>query len=262
MKTLRSFSLAVIVAMTGLLLPGVALSQSQPSSTDTANLAPTSWLVTVEGEAKTRTLMIAAANPKADGSTELVATYGWTGGNMHPIRAQMVQSGEQRQLVLITPADTKIVATERPDGTFQGTFALKDGKVKGVIIAKSSGDLQVATVGNDASTKSGKDVPAECSGYVGTWVGHWSLGSYGMLYLRIAEVWSIGGKCMARYSYSSSSTTVPGKATVEIKDGTITFVCNRSTGGTCVFTRKDESLWGSYRDSMGGGNNGVFKRVE
>lgn len=254
MKTLRSFSLAVIVAMTGLLLPSVALSQSQPSSTDTANLAPTSWLVTVEGEAKTRTLMIAAANPQADGSTELVAAYGRTGGNIYPIRAQMAQSGEQRQLVLITPDSTKIVATERPDGTFQGTFTLTDGRVKRVIITKSASGPQVVTFS--------KDVPAECSGYVGTWVGRWSLGSSGEQYLRIAEVWSIDGKCMARYSYSSSPTTVPGNAIIEIKDGAITFICNRSTGGICVFTHKGESLWAGYKNSIGGGNSGVFKRVE
>lgn len=262
MKTLRSFSLAVIVAMTGLLLPSIVLSQSQPSSADTANLASTSWLVTVEGEAKTRTIVIAAANPKADGSTELVATYGWTGGNMNAVQAQLAQSGGQRQLVLITPANTKIVATERPDGTFQGTFALKDGKVKSVIVAKSASDLQVATVGNDAPTKSGKDVPAECSGYVGAWVGRWSQGGFGDMYLRIAEVRSIGEGCLARYSYSSSPTTVPGKKTAEIKDGTITFGCNSSTGGTCVFTRKGEVLWASYSNPMGGQNSGTFKRAE
>ena len=261
MKTLHSLSLAVITVMAGLFLPGIARSQSSA-----INLASTTWLVTVEGEAKTRTIMITAANPKADGPTELVATYGWTGGNMHPIRAQMAQSGEQRQFVLITPADTKIVATERPDGTFQGTFALKDGKVKGVIIAKSSGDSpQIATAAlanGDAARKPGSDVPAECSGYVGAWVGRWSQGGFGDQYLRIAEVRATGESCLARYSYSSSSTTVPGKRTVEIKDGAITFICNNSTGGTCVFTRKGEVLWASYSNSMGGQNNGVFERLK
>ncbi len=255
MKTLRSFSLAVITVMAGLLLPGIALSQSSAVAAD--SLATTSWLVTVEGEAKTRVIVITATNPKADGSTELVATYGFTGGNMYPIQAQMAQSGGQRQFHVITPANTKIVATERPDGTFQGTFALKDGKVKGVVIAKSTVDLQVA-----AARKPSSDVPAECSGYVGAWVGRWSQGGFGDMYLRIAEVQATGEGCLVRYSYSSSAATVPGKKTAELKDGTITFACNSSTGGTCVFTRKSDALWASYSNPMGGQNSGVFKRVE
>lgn len=137
MKTLRIFGLLFAVFLAAM---EPAASQTQANS-----LAATSWLATVDGEAKTRTIVIATASPKNDGLLELQATYGFTGGNMYPVQAQISQSASPRQLTLITPADTKVVATERPDGSFQGTFTLKDGRVKGIVIARFADDLRVAT---------------------------------------------------------------------------------------------------------------------
>ncbi len=260
MKTFRvvRFLFAALLAATGTLT-----AQAQPTTrANSAGLASTSWLVTVDGEAKTRTLLIASATPKSDGSLLLEATYGLTGGGMHPAEAQMGQSGSQRQLTLTTSANSTIIATERPDGTFQGTFTNKNGVVKGVIVAKLSGDIRLAAKSATEGTPAG-DIPSECSAYAGAWVGRWNQGGFGDMYLRITDVRSVGGEgCMARYSYSSKVETVPSKKTLEIKDGAIAFVCNSSTGGTCVFTRKNDALWASYTNPGGGQNSGVFKRVE
>lgn len=254
MKTLRIFGLLFAVFL--------AAMEPAASQTQVNNLAATSWIATVEGEAKTRTIAITTVSPKADGVLELQANYSFTGGNVYPVQAQLSQSVSPRQLTLITPADTKIVATERADGSFQGTFTLKDGRVKGIIITRLSGDIQLAAAKPATGTLAG-DVPAECAAYVGAWVGRWNQGGFGDMYLRITDVRSVGGEgCMARYSYSSSATTVPGKKTLEIKDGAIAFVCNSSTGGTCVFTRKSDALWASYSNTMGGQNSGTFKRTE
>lgn len=361
---------------------GSAISQTQANS-----LASTSWLATVDGEAKTRTIVISTANPKTDGVLELQATYGWTGGNMNPVQAQISQTASPRQLILITPADTKIVASERPDGSFQGTFTLKDGKVKGVVITKLEGDMRVAakpagtgvlqkpssdvpancaafyggwggewpvqgyavlwvtsvdssckamvtytrtakpptsakglseatikgntlhwsrpdggattfelssgtiraeyrgpsgvnnatmqridpesvaaaesrTLSGLKSVRPGPDVPEECSGYFGSWGGSWSQGQAGEWYLRVAEVRSSSDGCVVRYSYAPTKGTVPANETTEIRRGSITFVCNRSTGGTCVFERKGDIIAASYTNPAGGTNNATFRRVE
>jgi hypothetical protein len=142
MKLLRSLSLATAIVIAELLLASAALSQT--SKTSGADLTATSWLVTVDGETRTRTFTVTTGNLMPDGSTGLRATYGWTGGNMNPVQAQINQAASPRQLILITPADTKIVASERSDGSFQGTFSLKNGTVKSVIVTKIAGDIQVA----------------------------------------------------------------------------------------------------------------------
>lgn len=382
MKIIRVIGLlfaALLAAM------GYATAQTQANNT----LAATSWLATVEGEAKTRTIAITTVSPKADGVLELQATYSFTGGNVYPVQAQLSQSVSPRQLTLITPADTKIVATERADGSFQGTFTLKDGRVKGIIITRSTGDPQVAVApttkglfqkpGSDvpancaaffggwagewpntgfavlwvASIDSGcnarviytrsttppksekgfttatikgntltwprpdggtttfdlkdetlsaiyrgstgttnsatmtrvdpsslataqaeaatlaalksippsPDVPADCAGYFGSWGGDWAQGQ-GSWYFRVAEVRSSGDGCIVRYSYSPTKSPVPAKETAAIRSGSVAFICNRSTGGTCVFERKGDIIAASYTNPAGGTNNATFKRVE
>lgn len=383
MKTMRVFTAIIVAVLWGLIVPASAIAQSA-----TTSLTSTSWLVTVDGEKKTRTITIANSTPKSDGVIHLDATYGWTGGNMHPVQAQISQASSPRQLILITPADTKIIATERADGSFQGTFALKDGTVKGVVVSKLAGDIQVAAApttkglfqkpGSDvpancaaffggwagewpntgfavlwvASIDSGcnarviytrsttppksekgfttatikgntltwprpdggtttfdlkdetlnafyrgstgtnsatmtrvdagslataqaeaatlaalktippsSDVPADCAGYFGNWGGDWAQGQ-GRWYFRVAEVRSSGDECVVRYSYTPIKSPVPAKETAAVRSGSIAFICNRSTGGTCVFERKGDIIAASYTNPAGGTNNATFRRVE
>lgn len=95
------------------------------------------WLVTVEGEAATRTLIVTGEAPTSDGAL-LVAKYGMSNERQGPIEAKLLRVGDQRQMVLVTQAGTKITALEQSNKDFQGTFALKNGTVKTVTIVRSS----------------------------------------------------------------------------------------------------------------------------
>jgi len=111
------------------------------------------WVVTVAGEDATRTLSISEEAPTAAGAL-LRARYGMTGKKLALIDASMTWLGSRRQLNLVTPASTVIAATEQADGTFYGTFALKSGVVKGVLIVHSQ-ELETMT-----PAKVGSPVPA------------------------------------------------------------------------------------------------------
>ena len=121
-----------------------------------------SWLVTVEGDVATRTLIVTEEAPTHDGA-HLGAKYGMTTQGQGPISAKMLRVSDQRQLVLVTQAGTRIAATEQADGSFKGTFTLKNGGVKEVTIVGISEAMrqQLAQAGPRlAIQKPGPDVPA------------------------------------------------------------------------------------------------------
>ncbi|MFZ1627060.1 MAG: hypothetical protein WAT81_04625, partial [Candidatus Moraniibacteriota bacterium] len=122
----------------------LAATNPVASQAQANNLVATSWLVTIDGETKTRTLQIASATPTSDGALLLEATYGLTSGGMYPAQAQMNQGSGQRQLTLVTAANSTIIATEQSDGSFRGTFSPKHGGAKSVVISGLNSDLQIA----------------------------------------------------------------------------------------------------------------------
>ncbi|MFZ1627061.1 MAG: hypothetical protein WAT81_04630 [Candidatus Moraniibacteriota bacterium] len=367
----------------GILAAGIS-TLAQPQSNLTG-----SWLVTVIGEASTRTLIISSEAPTADGAL-LQAKYGMSDKGQTPISAEMRKVDGKRQLALTTQANTKIDVTEQSDGQFKGTFTLKNGTTKDVVIARiGDGELLAtakpttvsalqkpgpdvppncaifsggwggewpvngwsylwvtsvsadctakvvynktavppkATVPTTTATIKGDilslprpdggtttfefrdgtvsafyhgpsgtnnttmqrldlssaaqqriddeqkaalaaippsaDIPAACAAYYGNWVGSWSQGGFAEQYFRVVEVRNSSEGCLVRYSYSGSKSPIPAKETATLRNGTISFVCNRSTGGTCIFTRQGEILTASYTNPGGGNNNGTFKRVQ
>ncbi|MCV2357625.1 hypothetical protein LNV08_01400 [Paucibacter sp. TC2R-5] len=94
-----------------------------------------SWLVSVAGEQATRTLIISEVAP-TETAALLAVRYGMSSGKQSAIEAKMIRLGVVRQLHLVTQAATIIEATEQPDGTFTGTFTLKNGAVKDVLISR------------------------------------------------------------------------------------------------------------------------------
>lgn len=351
------------------------------------------WLAKIDGETEARSLIIKEAAPTSEGVL-LSARYGMSSQGTSPVEAKAVQNGSQRQFVLITQAGSKIIAAEDSAGRLVGTFSLKNGATKNIVITRSTEeDLQRLAQGKSAAkpialvqppgpgvppncaafsggwggewpvagyaslwvvsvdtscavkyiypagqrppksadgakeavikgngfeirradggtttfelnggaisarylgpsgsnsttlrridvdsaaqaqvdtdqrtaltvVPPGTDVPSECAAFYGQWAGTWSQGSFGELYFRVAEVKPAGDKCIVRYSYSTSKTPVPARETAEVRSGTITFVCNKGTGGTCVFERRGETLSASYRNPAGNSNDGTFKRVE
>ena len=96
-----------------------------------------SWLVTVAGDPKTRTLIVSEEAPTPSGAL-LGVIYGMTHLGQSPISAKVLRVGDQRQLVLVTQAGATIAATEQSDGTFKGTFTYRNGVVKEVSIVRIS----------------------------------------------------------------------------------------------------------------------------
>ncbi len=354
------------------------------------------WLVTIEGEADTRSLNIQAEAPAPEGGILLVAKYGISRLGTGPVEARIVRSGNQRQLLLTTQAAAKIIAAELPDGSFDGTFTFKNGVVKKLSITRATEEaldllrvaqtkpvasaapklieapgadvpancsafsggwggtwpragyasLWVVSIAPDCSAKviypagprqpsptstrteatikgstlslrrpdggtttfeltggalsarySGpagvndatmsriddpaaqakaeadlrmstamvppsSDVPADCAAYQGHWVGTWAQGAVGDAFLRIVEVRMTGSRCTVRYSYSPSRNLIPASETADLKSGSLSFVCNSSTGGTCVFERSGDSLSATYTNPAGGRNSATFRRVQ
>lgn len=238
----------------------------------TANASPPSslvgsWLVTIKGEPATRTFIVTEEASTANGAL-LKAAYGLSDTGQGPIVAEMRLVNDKRQLLFVTQADTKVSAIEQADGSFQGSFVIKSGRAMDVTITRFTEETkaQIAQAKALADMKApGADVPAECAAFFGHWAGRWSQGqgNFGELHLRVAEVKAANGQCTARYSFASPPSPIPAPYKADIKNGELSFVCNRSTGGTCIFTVKGEStLYGSYSNPSGGVNNGVFNRIK
>ncbi|MFZ2652567.1 MAG: hypothetical protein WA210_20895 [Burkholderiaceae bacterium] len=242
----------VLLAVFFAALP-IGSSAQTAARTQAQNSLVGSWLVTVQGEAATRTLIVTEEAPTSDG-TLLAAKYGMSNQGQGPIEAKMLRVGDQRQLVLVTQAGTRISATENPEGNFQGTFTLKSGGVKDLTIVRISEEarLQLLQAGTSLSIrKPGPDVPVACAAFIGSWTGDWGFGK------RWFWVTEIDAKCIAKYSYGPQKPN--GFRSMEIKDGKISFTCGNS-GGTCSFTSHGDELWASY-GGTDGSNNTVFQKV-
>ena len=91
-----------------------------------------SWIVTVSDEPRQRNLIIRGLAATSSGSFLLDATYGWLDAKLTQVRGEITQSGEARRLDVVTPSESKIVATQLTDGSFAGTLTSKNGVVKPV----------------------------------------------------------------------------------------------------------------------------------
>jgi PQQ-dependent catabolism-associated CXXCW motif protein len=134
--------LAITIVLT--LGPAVATFAQTSATLLRAKLVSPSWLVTVEGEARARTLKILDLAERSEGKFLLDATYGWIDGSQDPVRAEIEQAGTERRLRITTPPGSVIVATQSPDGSFAGTFTPKNGTAKAVRLEKlTEQDLQI-----------------------------------------------------------------------------------------------------------------------
>ncbi|HNK51549.1 MAG TPA: hypothetical protein PKI24_21465 [Nitrospira sp.] len=200
------------------------------------------------------------------GKLILDAAFGWTDGNQVSVpTASVIQSDQETRLLFVTQAGTQIAAVLTSSDLFDGTFTTKDGVVKTVRIQKlTEEDLRAKIAATKAAraarivVKPSADVPESCAAFSGQWVGRWSQGNIGKSWLWVAE---IEVNCIAKVSVERSDSPPNSFITVEIKDGELSFLCNSSTGGTCVFKRNGNDLWASYSNPSGGKNNAVFERV-
>ncbi|WP_128003689.1 hypothetical protein [Piscinibacter defluvii] len=253
---LLSLALALVAAVAG-----PTCAHAQPTASN-ASVAGT-WLVTVSGESNTRTLII--PEPTAAESGVLTgALYGLSGGNLPPVEARLIKTPSTRQLRIVTQASSLIEAVEQDNGTFKGTFTTKGGSVRDVTISRVlDGKLPQALPKKDlvAMVPLDPSTPSECAAFYGEWVGTWSVGGAGDVRFRVPEVTYAEGKCRIRFSYSSARVAVPdARETAEFTDSSFSYLCNKSTNGTCVFSFSGSDLWVNYKNLSGGTNSAVLKR--
>ena len=132
------------LAPTILLMLGHAVATfAQTTVTQLRTELVSPWLVTVEGEARTRSFKILELGEKSEGTFMVGATYGWIDAEQSPVRAEIAHSGTERRLRITTPTGAVIVATQSADGSFNGTFTSKNGTAKAVKLDKlSEQDMQ------------------------------------------------------------------------------------------------------------------------
>lgn len=257
------FNWIAILATAHLLCNSAVNAQTEPKRPSETDLIGV-WLVTINGESNTRTLIITEAATATTG-TFPGAKYGLSGGNLPPVDAKLSRFSDQRQMQITTLASSVIAAIEQPDGTFKGTFTLKGGATKPLLISRvADGSIPQAAAKKDMAAMIALPVglPADCAALHGNWVGRWSQGGFGEQFLRVVEASYTGGKCLIRFSYSGTNSLVSATITAEATAGSFSFICNRSTSGTCVLKLSGDDLWASYSNPSGAINNSVFRKVK
>ena len=157
----------VRVAAVALMLMGFTVAYAQPSLSQLKSELVSAWLVTVDGEERTRTLKVNGVDQKDPGIFPLDAIYGWTDGSQTPVRAEINQTGQERTLLLTTQPGSKIAATQKAEGVFVGTFTSTSGQTKGIRIERvSETELLSAKARLNAPpliVKPAANVPASCA---------------------------------------------------------------------------------------------------
>jgi PQQ-dependent catabolism-associated CXXCW motif protein len=138
----RAFRLLAAVFMLYCGLMDVAFAQTSIDQLKVELLSP--WVVTVEGEARLRSLRLTALAGKDKDLFLIEANYGWLDGQQDPALAELKQTGTERKLTITTGAQSTIVVSQSPDGSLNGVFKPKAGSNKTVRLEKiPEQDLQV-----------------------------------------------------------------------------------------------------------------------
>ncbi|MBI5109554.1 MAG: hypothetical protein HZA62_12490 [Rhodocyclales bacterium] len=239
------------------------IAHAQASVDQVKSELVSAWVVTVDGELRKRLLRISGIEQRDNATFSLNATYGWIDAYKPSVKAEIVQSGKERTLTFVTGSNSKIVATQNTAGVFVGTFSPTSGPSKGIRLVKVSDDELFKILADAqaavAIVKPAENVPPACAAFSGKWSGMWSYGGIGQQWLWIMN---IDSRCMAKIAYQPGNTPPTSFEMVEIKDGTLEWICNKSTMGTCVMKRNGNDLWANYHNPSGGTNAAVFSKIE
>jgi hypothetical protein len=214
------------------------------------------WIAAVEGESRTRTLLINDIRKMSEGIFTIEGKWGWTDTNGSYVQVKLKENeGRRRELSLTTGSGSEISVTEISSNLFEGRITNTNYNKKITITRE-------ATARNLGLTleKPNADVPASCSVFFGAWKGRWGQGGIPEQLIHVVKVTP---ECKVDFFYYADTkygTNYPGSA--EVKDGSISFLCNKETNGTCTFTVKGDELWANYSNPGGGSNSGVFKKQQ
>lgn len=250
---------------------GAALAQDSPAARIQKDLYG-SWIVDVEGEARSRTLNVRGAEAGKDGAWALDTTYGWSDGNQTPVNTTVVVKPEGYTLTLVTQANSRITAELLKTSLLHGTFTWSTGVTKPVTLErfppdeiKAHGAAMRATRMKAAMKAPGPGVSPECAAWLGGWDGRWmaSGGSTSPVTFWVTEVkQDAGGPCNLTFQASSGLGTVPKPLPVEGR-ASKEYLCNDSTLGYCIMKMSSDgtSVDISYRSSQGGYNYAPMKKL-
>jgi|GEM_PF-4768715 len=253
--TYRFFSALLAIGFG--LFSGLCQAESKTAEQLQDELVST-WLVSVDGVPKPRILKINAITLKSGDVYTADSMFGLSEGNLASVKAEVSQAPQELKLTLTTQTEVQIAAVQQPNGTFVGTFTPKGATAKKVTLEKvSNGELSVKTA---IITRPTADVPSSCAALVGQWSCNWSQGGIGQQWLWVV---SMNNQCAAKVaSGSAKAPFLQNASTVEIKDGALSYMCNKGTGGTCVYTKHGDALWASYSNPAGGINRAVCEKVQ
>lgn len=217
------------------------------------------WVVLIEREAETRTLVIDNAAP-IEGGLLLAAKYNLSSRKPSPIEAKVLVADGQRRLAFTTQASSIVSAIEQSDGSFAGTFTPKNGGQRAITIRRADSNFTAALpLRRDplAEVSLQPSVDPSCAAFHGSWHGSWAQGGSSEITLRVLEATSMNDKCVVRLVYGFWKTPI----TVEFSGSTLSFLCNRTTQGTCNFKVVGSDLWANYSNPVGGTNSATFRRA-
>ena len=241
---------------------GLAVAQTVESAI--GELTATPWLVTVEGETRTRTMRFKTISKASETLYVVTGTYGWSDLIPLPAEIKFSQGKQGLELTLTNPTSYSVIkASQKSDFLFEGTFTLPAGEPKQVAIRKvTEADLVVLIAeAKNPIKKPATTVPAACASFSGGWGGPWSNNGPTDMKLWVA---SVDDECKVRFLYIESKKTEPptgGYWVGEIKDGSFSFTCGGGKG-ICSFQRKDDEIRAYYNSSVDGNNSAVFKKIK
>ena len=242
---------------------GMSFAQEKTSTQLQGELVG-SWMVTVAGDSKLRVLKILNVSQRSEGTASLDAVFGLAGERENPVTPALFQSAEGRKLSFTSKSGASVIAVQQPDSSFVGTYEI-NGNTRGLKMAKVATDELVAMSSTAREARAASlvvtptgDVPQSCASFSGKWAGNWSQGGVGMAWLWVAEV---DTQCIAKIAYLDSDKTPTRFEHVQIRDGALEWLCNKSTTGTCVLKSQGNELWASYSNPSGGKNSAVFKKI-
>ncbi len=160
------------------------------------------------------------------------------------------------ELSFTTGAGSKVNATQINIGVFEGRIVNGDDYNKKITIANEDATKQLALV----PKKPDSNVPASCAVFFGSWKGRWT--QWQIPEEKLLHVTEVTSQCGVKFFYypdTRYTTNYPG--TSEIRDGSISFLCNKADNGTCTFKIHGDELWVGYTGTSGT-NGGVFKKQQ
>jgi hypothetical protein len=115
----------------------VASAQAQSPLAELQSRLTGTWTAAIEGEKRTRTMVIETVAQKGEGSYVMLGTFNFSDIKPYAFKdgAIYVSSGNVT-LVFRTTADSVYTLSARPDGSFAGTAKYKDGQLKPATLVK------------------------------------------------------------------------------------------------------------------------------